>query len=56
VSLGDDDLVVVLTGPEKIAHRLSAIGLGLGGTISAPRLLPQTYSWTRGVPLSPVSR
>jgi hypothetical protein len=56
VSLGDDDLVVVVTGPEAIARRLSEIGLGLSGLISSPRLLTQTFSWIRGVPLSPVSR
>jgi hypothetical protein len=56
MSLGDNDLVLVLTGPERVAQRLSAAGLGLGGTISSPRPLALRFSWTRGVPLSPVSR
>jgi hypothetical protein len=49
VSLGDDDLVLVLTGPERIARGLVRTGLaGLGGTVSSPRLLTQMFSWRRG--------
>jgi hypothetical protein len=56
IVLGDDDLVIVLTAPETVAQRLRDDGLGLGGTISSPRPLALTFSWARGVPLSPVSR
>jgi hypothetical protein len=49
VSLGDDDLVVVLTGLERVARGLVRTGmLGLDGTVSSPRLLTQTFAWRRG--------
>jgi hypothetical protein len=48
VSIGDDDVVVVLTAPETMAQRLIRTGLGLGDTVSSPRLLTQTFSWRRG--------
>jgi hypothetical protein len=48
VSLGDDDLLVVLTGPERVTRKLSLTSLGLGDMVSSPRLLTQTFSWRRG--------
>lgn len=49
VSLGDDDVVLVLTGPERIARALVRTGLDmLDGTVSSPRLLTQQFSWRRG--------
>jgi hypothetical protein len=48
VSLGDEDVILVLTGPERVARTLIRTGLGLGGTVSSPRLLTQTFSWRRG--------
>ena len=49
VSLGDDDVVLVLTGPERVARALVRTGLGsLDGTVSSPRLLTQMFSWRRG--------
>jgi hypothetical protein len=47
VSIGDEDVVVILTAPETMARRLTRTGLGLGDTVSSPRLLTQTYSWRR---------
>lgn len=47
VSIGDEDVVVILTAPETMARRLTRTGLGLGGTISSPRLLTRTFSWRR---------
>ncbi len=48
VSLGDDDLLVLLTGPERVTRTLSLTSLGLDGMASSPRLLRQTFSWRRG--------
>ena len=49
VSLGDDDVVLVVTGPERIARALVRTGLrGLDDTVSSPRLLTQMFSWRRG--------
>ena len=49
VSLGDDDVVLVLTGPERIARALVRTGLpGFDGMVSSPRLLTQMFSWRRG--------
>jgi hypothetical protein len=49
VAMGDDDVVLVLTGPERIARALVRTGLlSLDGTVSSPRLLTQAFSWRRG--------
>ena len=49
VSIGDDDIVLVLTGPERIARALVRTGLDwLDGSVSSPRLLTQMFSWRRG--------
>lgn len=46
--LGDDDLVLVLSGPDAIVHTLARTGFGLHGAVSQPRQLAQVYSWCRG--------
>jgi hypothetical protein len=49
VSIGDHDLVLVITGPERIARGLVRTGLHwLDGSVSSPRLLTQMFSWRRG--------
>jgi len=48
VSLGDDDVVLLLTGPERIARALVRTGMpGFDGMVSSPRLLTQMFSWRR---------
>lgn len=46
--LGDDDLVLILSGPDAIVHTLARTGLGLHGAVSQARQLGQIYSWRRG--------
>jgi len=49
VSIGDNDVVLVITGPERIARGLVRTGLDwLEGSVSSPRLLTQMFSWRRG--------
>jgi hypothetical protein len=45
--LGDDDLVLILRGPDEIVHTLARTGLGLHDAVARPRQLTQVFSWRR---------